>query len=629
MFSSSIRKAMSAKGRGHRKFMRFRTKTILGVAAIEMVLLAILVSSALAVLQDSNESALVDRVQLGGKLLAAAAKDAVIAQDLATLDSLASEAMSSGLINYVRILDDKGLTLTEQGKAGDLSQPFRQDVDIAHVTDGIFDWSVPVLAGGIKYGEVRLGASTGPLHELLASTRDWVAGVAVLEMTLVALFSWLLGSYLVRELVAFRTASRQFASGNFDYRVPVRGSDELAETARAFNLMASELGENHALLREENRMRVKAQHDAELARAQAEDRTEQLSVIFSLSPDGFVSFDAERRVKYANDAFLHMTGFSRDEIAGLDEDAFSELLGRKCLEEVGFIGVASMREGLNPIDQDDFQGRENLSQLIKLAIPAKRTLDVRIRISDGVSISQILYFRDVTHETEVDRMKSEFLSHAAHELRTPMSSIYGFSELLIANEFDAETRKDLIMTIHQQAAWLVEIINELLDLARIEERRGQDFKMEEVEFAPLLREVVRGIKIDLGRWPLEVECTEDLPHVRGDEAKLRQALTNVLANAVKYSPSGGAIGLRCFQEKIGDRSYIGISIKDHGIGMTSEQSARVGERFFRADTSGSIPGSGLGMAIVKEIVGLHGGHIEISSMLGRGTNVTIWLPTKS
>ncbi|TSA11854.1 MAG: HAMP domain-containing protein [Betaproteobacteria bacterium] len=325
--------------------MRLRTKTILGVALIEMVLLAVLVGSALSILRESNEVQLTRRVQLGGKLLTAAAKDAVISQDLATLDSLADEAMASGQIDFVRILDSGGIVLTERGDEAFLSRPFHPDLRIDQVNDGIFDWSAPVLAGGVRHGEVRLGVSTDPLQVLLASARRWAAGIAGLEMLLVALFSWLLGSYLLRQLVALRQASEHFAAGNFGHRLAVRGNDELTHTAHAFNRMAQQLGEDHELLQAESAKRLEAQQQSQLAQARAEDQTEQLNAIFSLSPDGFVSFDAARRVKYANTAFLRLTGLSEAQVAGLDEPAFSARLTRACIQQAPFPGMAALRTG--------------------------------------------------------------------------------------------------------------------------------------------------------------------------------------------------------------------------------------------------------------------------------------------
>ena len=859
--------------------MRFRTKTILGVALIEMALLAVLVGSALSVLRDSNETELTRRVQLGGKLLAVAAKDAVISQDLATLDSLVDEAMTSGQIDYVRILDAGGVVLSERGDAKILSRSFHPDTRINQVADDIFDWSAPVLVGGVLYGEVRLGISTDPLNVLLASARRWAAGIAGLEMLLVAVFSWLLGSYLARQLVALRKASERFVAGDFEHRVPVQGNDELAETAQAFNRLAQQLSETNELVRAENLKRLAAQQDAEtsanllresvssiaqgftiydeqdrlvhcneaylsfyeasrdlivqgntfeeivrrgaergqyaeaignvdawvrqrvaqhqnangevieqqladgrwlliveyrtpsgyvvgnriditdlktatealaaseqrwhlavsgandgiwdwapqsgkvyfserwktmlgycgdeigdtveewisrihpddLERTMAEvqkhlrgetafyesehrlrckngdykwildrgraqidedgqplrvagshtdiserrnaeamihDRTEQLNAIFELSPDGFLSFDAARRIKYVSPAFTRLTGLLEGDVLGIDENDFSERLSNACLPAARFSGIAALRT-TSKVGAD--RTAQERRQTIELAGADKRVLQVGLRLSNAETVSQILYFRDITRETEVDRLKSEFLSTAAHELRTPMASIFGFTELLMTKEFDAADQADFLSTIYRQSELMISIINELLDLARIEARRGKDFSIADVDVRELLREVCAGFKAPQGRLSPQAPPANGPLRVRADRKKLTQAISNVMSNAYKYSPKGGAVDIELATTPGNDDlpSRIGICITDHGIGMTPEQLAHVCERFYRADTSGKIPGTGLGMSIVKEIVELHGGDLEITSKVGAGTTVTIWLPARS
>ncbi len=382
-----------------------------------------------------------------------------------------------------------------------------------------------------------------------------------------------------------------------------------------------------------NAMRMAGSHtDISKQRAAEEriaDRNAQLDAIFSLSPDAYVSFDTARRVKYANPAFFRMTDYLEADIIGLDEEAFSARLASDCLPITPFEGVAAMRrqaEEALTTDQRNASNDRLSRQAIEFAGPSKRVLELKLRLAEAATVSNILYLRDVTHEVEVDRMKSEFLSHAAHELRTPMASIYGFTELLIAQEFDPDTRKDLLQTIHKQTTWLIDIINELLDITRIEARRGKDFRIETVSVFPLVNEVLATMQINPARWPVTTEIPPNLPPVRADAAKLRQALTNVLGNAVKYSPNGGTINIRCTTRTTTENTFTGITITDHGIGMTPQQAAHVGERFFRVDTSGNIPGTGLGMAIAREVITLMGGSIDITSAPASGTTVTFWLP---
>jgi signal transduction histidine kinase len=254
-------------------------------------------------------------------------------------------------------------------------------------------------------------------------------------------------------------------------------------------------------------------------------------------------------------------------------------------------------------------------------------LEVSLREAQAETVSQILYFSDITHETEVDRLKSEFLSTAAHELRTPMASIMGYSEIILTQEFDEAERRDFLEIIHRNAQLMANVINELLDLARIEARRGKDFKFETLSAAPLLREIVVDFKVPEGREIPLLSLPETDFWLRGDHDKLTQAVSNTLSNAYKYSPGGGAVEVGIDLKAIPNGSpRLMLTVRDHGIGMTPEQLSHVCERFYRADASGKIPGTGLGMSIVKEIVELHGGDLEITSKVGAGTTITICLP---
>jgi signal transduction histidine kinase len=255
-------------------------------------------------------------------------------------------------------------------------------------------------------------------------------------------------------------------------------------------------------------------------------------------------------------------------------------------------------------------------------------LEVGLSLSDAGSVSQILFFRDVTHENEVDRMKSEFLSHAAHELRTPMSSIFGFSEMLMHREFAPAKRQEILGIIYRQSEQMIAIINELLDLVRIDDRRGQDFEFAPLDAAALLAEVIADFGVPNGQQPALFEAPAAATWVQADKKKLIQAVRNILSNAYKYSPAGGQVLISLVTDTgaLGQApARVGLRIQDHGMGMTPEQVARVFERFYRADVSGNIPGTGLGMSIVKEIIELHGGEVEFASTIGVGTTVTLWV----
>ena len=354
--------------------------------------------------------------------------------------------------------------------------------------------------------------------------------------------------------------------------------------------------------------------------AQIEEKNEQLNAIFTLSPDGFVSFDRQRRVKYVSPAFESLTDMGNAVLEGLDEYDFSVWLSQRCDASAPFAGIAAMRSKANV-------RKSNTPELIELSHDGKRVLQVGMLCSESRTVSQILYFRDVTHETAVDQMKSEFLSTAAHELRTPMASIFGFSEVLATQKVDDDQHQEFLAIIYRQSKLMSNILDELLDLARIESRRGKDFRYTRVHLQELAADIVKAYKLPVDRAPAELRMPQDALYVMADAGKLRQAILNVLSNAYKYSPVGKEVVLSIETDKGTDETQrVCIHIDDQGIGMTTEQLSRVCERFYRADASGKVPGTGLGMSIAKEIIELHQGELSISSTPGEGTRVSMMLP---
>lgn len=452
-------------------------------------------------------------------------------------------------------------------------------------------------------------------------------GLAGLLMLLAVIF-WTrkVSRVLIAPLTKLTGIAHQLAeTRDLSIAVPQSRAGEVAQLAKAFEIMVHAVKLSEASLEDKVSRRTA---ELEQSRKIARDRTEQLDAIFDLSPDGFVSFDALQRVSFANRAFLRLTALQADEVIGLPEPDFSRLLARKCLPGACFAGVAGLlerpqRPAETPVDASESQIQQ---QVIELAGPGQRVLEVSLRQSQAENVSQILYLRDVTHQTEVDRMKNEFLTTAAHELRTPMASIYGYCELLLNMDFDEAQRHEMLSTIFQQSELMASIINELLDLARIEARRGKDFVVELLTLQDIVRDTVASYKPPLGRQPPLVQASSELLWVRADRKKMRQAVLNVLSNAYKYSPQGGEVQLTFTHAPSHGLAQVGVTVSDHGIGLTPEQLQRVCERFYRADNTGNIPGTGLGMSIVKEIVEIHGGQVQIESQAGVGTQVTLWLP---
>ena len=346
-------------------------------------------------------------------------------------------------------------------------------------------------------------------------------------------------------------------------------------------------------------------------------RTNRLHTVFSLSPDGFVTFDESGTLTNVNPAFARMTHLSQRELLGLKAEQFDRVISR-------------LADPAKPWPELVLDRSTDEPQRLWLLHPEVRVVERSARVAPEGRSETVLYFRDITQQFEVDRMKSEFLSTAAHELRTPLASIFGFTELLINREYDEAARRRMHTIIHRQSRVLVNMINDLLDLARIEARVAQDLRVEDLSVKSIITATLEGLAMpDEPGQPVR-EVKVDMPaavsRIRVDHEKLVRALSNVITNAFKYSPDGGEVVLTVCEASRNSRLMAGIRVTDHGIGMTSEQQARIFERFYRADPSGNIPGTGLGMSLVKEIIEMHGGEVEVDSAPGRGTTVTLWLP---
>lgn len=255
----------------------------------------------------------------------------------------------------------------------------------------------------------------------------------------------------------------------------------------------------------------------------------------------------------------------------------------------------------------------------------ERTLVFNSAAGDSAGV---MCFRDVTNEYQIDKRKTEFLCTTAHELRAPMANIFGYSELLINNVYETEKQREMLQIIHEETSRLLKILNDHLDLARIESLAKQTIQLHEESTQQLIGEVIREQQHILAKHHITLQTTgeiEDL--VLCDKAKMKQVLINVLSNAAKFSDVDSMINIQITSKQNQGLDGILIKITDHGMGMTPSQLDSVFERFYRVHVDDRMNGSGLGMTIVKEIIELHNGEIYLTSKLHEGTTVHIWIPS--
>ena len=225
--------------------------------------------------------------------------------------------------------------------------------------------------------------------------------------------------------------------------------------------------------------------------------------------------------------------------------------------------------------------------------------------------------------SERERLKTELVNIVAHELRTPLTSILGFTDTLLSRSVEPQDRQRYLEIIDEQARRLTNLVNDFLDLQRIEEG-GIEFRQELIDLVALLREQEQLFAIHSPRHTVKCRLPSEQPlRVCGDPDRLSQVISNLLSNAIKYSPEGGDVEV----SGEGDGSTIRVRVRDHGIGIPGEQQARIFTKFFRGDAPArGIPGTGLGLTLAREIIEAHGGTIGFSSTANRGSTFWIELP---
>jgi signal transduction histidine kinase len=223
---------------------------------------------------------------------------------------------------------------------------------------------------------------------------------------------------------------------------------------------------------------------------------------------------------------------------------------------------------------------------------------------------------------ESERLKSDLVNTVSHELRTPLSGVLGFTRLLLTREFDSETRRHYLGIVDAQARRLSDLIDDFLDVRRIEEGRFERAR-ELVDMGTLLREEAQLYSAQSRRHQLALELPRAPLPVLGNPDRLRQVIGNLLSNAIKYSPQGGIVELAA--EADGDA--VRVEVRDEGIGIPLHQQPQIFTKFYRGDAAASgITGTGLGLAVSRDIIEAHGGRIGFTSTEGEGTTFFVELP---
>jgi PAS domain S-box-containing protein len=318
-------------------------------------------------------------------------------------------------------------------------------------------------------------------------------------------------------------------------------------------------------------------------------------------------------VIYVNAGFERITGYSA-----------AEVLGRNCRFLQGPETDQTTLEKLRAAIREEQECVVELLNYRKDSAPFwNRFAITPVRNAQAQITHYIGVLSDISERKEMERLKDELVSTVSHELRTPLTSLRGFAELMLQRNFAPKKQREFLDIIHRESLRLTELINDFLDLQRIESGR-QKYNFADVELPSLLKESISVFQQELGRHDLHLHVPASLPPVHVDTARLQQVMMNLLSNALKFSPQGGQITVGARLED----DMVKVWVADQGVGIPPEALPNLFHRFFRVDNQDtrSIGGTGLGLALVKEVVKAHGGRIWVESVVGVGSTFFFTLP---
>jgi PAS domain S-box-containing protein len=360
------------------------------------------------------------------------------------------------------------------------------------------------------------------------------------------------------------------------------------------------------------------------ARKRAEAALEQLrqqhELILTSAGEGILGSDAQGRATFVNPAGARMLGYEVHELLGqpLHDRIHHHKADGTPYPFAECPSFQVVRNGHTTRVTNEVYWRKDGT-----SFPVEY-LTAPIRNNANEVIGFVSTFRDITERKEVERIKDELISTVSHELRTPLASLRGFAELMLKRNFTPEKQHELLSVIHNEAIRLTHLIDDFLDLQRIEGGH-QPYTFVSLALEPLFRNSLELFAKVGGSHLLRLELASALPRVRGDANRLRQVLVNLISNAIKFSPQGGEI-------EIGARAeahQVVVWVKDQGVGIPREALPKLFTKFFRVDNSDThnISGTGLGLALVREIVHAHQGKVWVDSTPKVGSTFFFTLPS--
>ena len=465
------------------------------------------------------------------------------------------------------------LLAAENGRVGDESD----------ITADFMDVAIPIPEGEPDY-IVYILDSKETVSGLNTQLFMIIMQALVIGLLISLLLSFLLSKTMVGPIEKLTAGAEKVAAGDFESRLPVESTDEIGILTGTFNEMASVLQQTLAAV---------------------ENERTKLDTLFLHMTDGVVAFDHTGRLIHRNPAAVTMLGRT------LGEDSrYDQLFG-----------------SLYPMEQILALRRPDYAEAQQVVGDRMLELYLAPFSSDQEKGGVLIVLHDVTEQHRNEERRKEFVANVSHELRTPLTNVRSYAETLRSAEGDIpqEMENSFLDIIISETDRMTHIVQDLLTLSRL------DAGNTEMRFAPFsfresVENVCRANAMEALRHSHTLTCTlaEDMPEISGDRQRLEQVVTNILGNAIKYTPDGGHIAVTGG----GSGRSVWVEVTDDGIGIPEKDRDRIFDRFYRVDKARSREsgGTGLGLSIAKEIVERHHGSLRLVPREGRGTTIRLVLP---
>ena len=465
------------------------------------------------------------------------------------------------------------LLAAENGRVGDESD----------ITADFMDVAIPIPEGEPEF-IVYILDSKETVSGLNTQLFMIIMQALVIGLLISLLLSFLLSKTMVGPIEKLTAGAEKVAAGDFESRLPVESTDEIGILTGTFNEMASVLQQTLAAV---------------------ENERTKLDTLFLHMTDGVVAFDHTGRLIHRNPAAVTMLGRT------LGEDSrYDQLFG-----------------SLYPMEQILALHRPDYAEAQQVVGDRMLELYLAPFSSDQVKGGVLIVLHDVTEQHRNEERRKEFVANVSHELRTPLTNVRSYAETLRSAEGDIpqEMENSFLDIIISETDRMTHIVQDLLTLSRL------DAGNTEMRFAPFsfresVANVCRANAMEARRHSHTLTCTlaENMPEISGDRQRLEQVVTNILGNAIKYTPDGGHIAVTGG----GSGRSVWVEVTDDGIGIPEKDRDRIFDRFYRVDKARSREsgGTGLGLSIAKEIVERHHGSLRLVPREGRGTTIRLVLP---